>query len=202
MTRVALVLGAGGITGHAFHAGVLRAIEEATGWDPRAADLVVGTSAGSIVGAALRAGLSAHDLHARATGEPLSLEGERLLAEVPPPGSLGDLPRRRRRVPAPASPGLVVRQLLRPWRARPSLVMAGLLPEGRLDIGTVADEMRHLTAVAGRLVDDLWVTAVRLDDGRRVAFGRPGDPTAPVADAVAASCAIPGIMAQIGRAHV
>ena len=47
MTRVGLVLGAGGATGHAFHAGVLSALAEETGWDPRAADIIVGTSAGS-----------------------------------------------------------------------------------------------------------------------------------------------------------
>jgi len=49
-SKVGLVLGAGGIAGGAFHAGVLAALEEATGWDPRRAALVVGTSAGSIAG--------------------------------------------------------------------------------------------------------------------------------------------------------
>jgi len=47
MPRIGLVLGAGGIVGHAFHAGVLGALAEVTGWDPRAAEVVVGTSAGS-----------------------------------------------------------------------------------------------------------------------------------------------------------
>jgi NTE family protein len=60
--RVGLVLGAGGVAGGAFHAGVLAAVEEATGWDPRRAAVVVGTSAGSITGTSLRAGLSAADL--------------------------------------------------------------------------------------------------------------------------------------------
>ena len=57
--RIGLVLGAGGVAGGAFHAGVLAALEEATGWDPRTAAVVVGTSAGSITGATLRAGLPA-----------------------------------------------------------------------------------------------------------------------------------------------
>ena len=60
--RIGLVLGAGGVVGHAFHAGVLAAVAEATGWDPREADVIVGTSAGSVVGALLRAGASAPDL--------------------------------------------------------------------------------------------------------------------------------------------
>ena len=59
MTRIGLVLGAGGAVGHAFHAGVLAALADETGWDAREAEVVVGTSAGSVVGALLRAGMSA-----------------------------------------------------------------------------------------------------------------------------------------------
>ena len=40
---------------------MLAALEESLGWDPRRADVIVGTSAGSITGATLRAGLSAAD---------------------------------------------------------------------------------------------------------------------------------------------
>src|SRR5437764_10757788 len=53
VTRVGVVLGAGGVTGDAFHRGVLRALWEA-GYDARTADVIVGTSAGSMVGAFLR----------------------------------------------------------------------------------------------------------------------------------------------------
>jgi predicted acylesterase/phospholipase RssA len=49
MGRIAVVLGAGGTVGHAFHAGVLAALSSELGWDARRADLLVGTSAGSIV---------------------------------------------------------------------------------------------------------------------------------------------------------
>ena len=51
------MLGAGGVVGHAFHVGVLSALADEFGWDARRARLVVGTSAGSVVGASLRAGL-------------------------------------------------------------------------------------------------------------------------------------------------
>ncbi|MDQ1475357.1 MAG: hypothetical protein QOE62_586, partial [Actinomycetota bacterium] len=51
VVRIGLVLGAGGAVGHAFHAGVLAGITEATGWDARDAEVIVGTSAGSVVGA-------------------------------------------------------------------------------------------------------------------------------------------------------
>src|SRR5262245_31004064 len=80
--KVALVLGAGGIAGGAFHAGALAALQEETGWDARAADVIVGTSAGSITGATLRVGLAATDLFARAVGAPLSREGTALLARL------------------------------------------------------------------------------------------------------------------------
>ena len=81
---VALVLGAGGVAGGAFHAGVLAALHEATGWDPRQADTIVGTSAGSITGASLRAGLSAVDMLARAESRPLSAAGAAIIGRVGP----------------------------------------------------------------------------------------------------------------------
>ncbi len=46
MTRVGLVLGAGGVVGQAYHAGVLAVLEHDFGFDPRAVDVIVGTSAG------------------------------------------------------------------------------------------------------------------------------------------------------------
>ena len=55
-----------------------RHLAEVTGWDPRTATIIVGTSAGSGVGAVLRAGLPARDLAARITGDPLSPEGAAL----------------------------------------------------------------------------------------------------------------------------
>jgi NTE family protein len=56
--RTAIVLGAGGTVGIAYHAGVAKALADA-GLDPAGADLVVGTSAGAIVGSIVRVG---HDL--------------------------------------------------------------------------------------------------------------------------------------------
>ena len=50
MTRIGLVLGGGGVVGQAYHAGVLAVLEHDLGFDPRSADVVVGTSAGSITG--------------------------------------------------------------------------------------------------------------------------------------------------------
>src|SRR4051794_37190794 len=66
-TRVGLVLGGGGVAGMAFHAGVLWALHHDLDWDARDAVVIVGTSAGSIVGAVLRAGVAPEDLAAWAT---------------------------------------------------------------------------------------------------------------------------------------
>ena len=51
----------------------------------------------------------------------------------------------------------------------------------------------------------IWVVAMDYEDGRRVVFGRPGAPVAPLSSAVMASCAIPGWFAPVpinGRTFV
>ena len=60
--KIGLVLGAGGVVGMSYHAGVLQALSEHGGFDPSSADLIVGTSAGSVVGTLLRSGWSAEEL--------------------------------------------------------------------------------------------------------------------------------------------
>lgn len=196
--RVGLVLGAGGITGHAFHAGVLRALHEVTAWDPRRAEVIVGTSAGSVVGASLRAGLAPVDLHARICDQALTPEGESLIAHLPDRGDEGFPVVDRRFRPVPAAPSLLARLGLRPWRARPGLFLAALLPEGRFDSQSIADDVDAL--LANDPSPGLWTTTVRLRDGRRVTFGRPGESTPrrwTRGQAVAASCAIPGFFAPV-----
>src|SRR5437588_31589 len=111
VTRIGLVLGAGGVTGDAFHRGVLRALTE-LGYDARTADVVVGTSAGSMVGAFLRRPDRAPNAGSmRATMRDMSVHGRKL-------GRAPDL-----------SPLLAAAR--RPWRARPGVVAASLLPTGR-----------------------------------------------------------------------
>lgn len=64
MTRTtALVLGGGGVTGIAWEIGLLAALAEG-GVDLTGADVVVGTSAGSVVGALVTTGSSLEDLYA------------------------------------------------------------------------------------------------------------------------------------------
>lgn len=203
--RVGLVLGAGGTVGGAFHAGVLGALTEATGWDPRTAAVVVGTSAGSITGTGLRAGLSAADGYARALDLPPSAEGARLLAGVD--ARLRRTARfertgsRRPRPPA-AVAAAIAGAAVRPGAARPGALLAGLLPDGVVSTTMISDGVAAFT-------DDRWpadpflVCAVRQRDGRRVVFG--GDRRPPLSAAVAASCAIPAFFAPVdveGEAYV
>src|SRR5580693_8744093 len=84
---VGLVLGAGGVVGQAYQAGVLAGLERQAGWDPRDADLIVGTSAGSVTGAALRVGVPATDLAASTYGVPMSRAGGALLKRIIPDDS-------------------------------------------------------------------------------------------------------------------
>jgi len=198
--RIGLVLGAGGVIGHAYHAGVLDGLCDATGWDPRDAEVIVGTSAGSVVGALLRAGFSARDLAARSTGVPVSPEGAELAARAgmgDGPARFPTGPTRRRGLPRMASPSLLMRAALRPfWMNRPGVMLAGALPAGAVPTDLVAAAFRPLFG-SGWPERNLWLTAVRLRDGNRVVFGRPGAPPAPVADAVAASCAIPSFFEPV-----
>lgn len=218
MSRVALVLGAGGSAGVAYHAGVLAGLSEGLGWDPREADLVVGTSAGSITGTALRAGLSAKDQLARACDKELSAEGAGLMAAAEAardpeaardlePDQFRDGTRRPFGLPdgfpfgLPASPGLLRAMGMQPWRARPGSVMAGMLPAGRIPTTPISSAIRALSSSKWPS-QPLWICAVRLSDGRLSVFGREDSPEADVGDAVAASCAIPGYFAPVTIAGV
>ena len=194
MARIGLVLGAGGIVGHAFHAGVLAALTEVTGWDPREAEVVVGTSAGSVVGALLRAGMSADDLFARVTGAPLSAEGARLVEQLGPPQPMPAFPGFG--WPSMASPETWLRAALRPWATRPGVLLAATLPAGRIPTEQIALGLRRVYG-AGWATRPLWICTVQLGSGERVVFGRNGSPAAPLPDAVRASCAIPAVFEPV-----
>jgi NTE family protein len=211
--RVALVLGAGGVVGHAFHVGVLDALAGELGWDPRSTELIVGTSAGSVVGSSLRAGVSPADLRRRLAGEPLSPEGAAIVRRADEAmarlagtaATNGDVDvddaeqtafatiARRLRI---ASPARVRRALRAPWRVSPGSLVSALLPAGRRSTA-------HLRAPHEGMLGDrwpaaaLWIVAVDLDIGPRVVFGRAGAPTVTVGQAVEASCAVPGYFTPV-----
>lgn len=186
MISVGLVLSAGGSYGDPWHVGAMAAIGDETGWDARRADLIVGTSVGSITGLAYRAGVSPADRLAQLLGRPVSPEGRAVLDRVVTPYREGTADRRR----WPQSPQLALKALWPPWRARPVHAGVGLIPAGRAT--TEALERRLTELHPGRWpTERFWVTAVRLADGRRAVFGRD-DAAVAAARAVRASCAVPG----------
>lgn len=199
MAGIGLVLGAGGVVGQAYQAGVLATLQRDCGFDARKADVIVGTSAGSITGALLRAGLPPRELEAWAAKASLSGKGKALGralgGELPPfePVQPGKALRRRPDLPGP---DMLRRILIRPWYFRPVAASLALLAPGEMDILV---QLRPLLNFLGEPWPnkDLWVCVVRRRDGRRVVFGRPGSPDAPLNLAVAASCAVPGYFAPV-----
>ncbi|MGY1883770.1 patatin-like phospholipase family protein [Blastococcus sp. SYSU DS0753] len=199
MARVGLVLGGGGVVGQAYHSGVLAVLQHDVGFDARTADMIVGTSAGSITGALLRLGVAAEDLAAWTVKAPLSGDDAvlRQVAEVSVPELAPfrpwELVRRPLRLPGRH---MVQRALTRPLQFRPMAAGMALLAPGRRDVVEQLAALREL-AGPGWPDRDLWVCAVRRRDGRRIVFGRPGAPEAPLHLAVGASCAVPGYFAPV-----
>jgi len=188
----ALVLGAGGLTGSAFHAGVLQGLLDA-GWDAATADLVVGTSAGSSTGASLRAGVPVEDLYAGQTGGRVSPATEARRRRLPPALDFTTPPTTGRR---PLSPALGSRALLRRGWPRWGLLFGGFAPRGRMDSLRIAARIDGVFDGTRWPEDPFWVCAVRVRDGRLRVFGRePSEAT--VGHAVAASSAVPGLLAPV-----
>jgi NTE family protein len=198
MTRVGVVLGGGGIVGMAYHGAVLTGLFEATGWDPRGAEVVVGTSAGAASGAELRAGLAPHDLAARRAGTPFSREGERrLVALGPPPQSppvYVDVDEDRVRA---AFRRLMARATAAPGSVRPGVLVSLAMAPGHLSAAWLTHQVHWLHGGDAWPERAFWPCAVDLDSGERIVFGREGAPPATPGQAVAASCAIPGVNAPV-----
>lgn len=187
-TRRGLVIGAGGVSGLAWSAATLVALEEATGWDPRNATLMLGTSQGSLLTSLLASGIGTADLvgwYRRQLPDTHPLRAkpahDRARAKA---SRLGAAPR-------PGSP-MLLRHAVGRDRIPALAVLAGLLPEGTSSLDAF---LAPLTALVG---DQAWVgdgatrvVAVDYDTGRRVCFGAPGAPSASIVDAVRASCSVP-----------
>lgn len=198
---VALVMGSGGIVGGAFHAGVLKALEDVWAIDAREVDLIVGTSAGSISGALVAAGLSPRDLFRRETRQPLSPDGEELLGAAR--AQRGPKREATASFGLPMAPHIWMLAAAMPGRVAPGTALASMLPRGSVPTSHVADIVRGL-------FDEVWPTGVKLrvpvvdlDGGQRVVFDADG-PATP-AQAVAASCAVPAVFEPVeidGTAYI
>ncbi len=215
--RVGLVLGAGGVLGGAWLSGALDAIATESGWDPGSSRHIVGTSAGSLIGALLACGVPPWLMVARSSGEDFDalLPGAGTRAKARAAAGAGERPAGRASragfpvhgAPSigPGSWRLALSSLARPYRHSPAAVLAGWLPNGPLSTQPISEMVGLVCEEPWAPHPNFWAIAVDYASGRRVAFGRRGAPHARLPDAVAASCAIPGFFRAVeigGRRYV
>jgi NTE family protein len=172
MKGVALVLGGGGVAGIAWMTGVAAGLAD-EGVDLRAAEQILGTSAGATVGAQLSSGASLEELFAR------QADPERQTTEISPPFAM-------------------LRALL--TASQDAIRIADVderirrLGRMALDCATVSESERR-AVIAGRLPSHRWpanrlsVTAFDAETGELRLFDAASG--VDLIDAVAASCAVP-----------
>lgn len=177
---IAVVLGAGGAAGWAFHAGVAAGLAQ-LGRPLQDADIVVATSAGAPIAAAVLAGATPEQITGALLRPPRPEEIERYRATLSEARSSW---RRRLR---PAAPRLAIEAL--PNRAGFGVAMAGLVPSGLFPT-TPLRRAPGVEELGSNWPSGLWIPAVRLSDGQRVTFGRDRVDV-DIADAVEASQAVP-----------
>ncbi len=187
--RTAIVLGAGGTVGIAFHAGVLKAMADA-GLDPAAADLVVGTSAGAIVGSIMRVGndldlvwAMAHEDHNPfAENQPFFRPEVVFSQGWRTPIGLA------RRV---AGSAYVLHRTVVRWPAvRPPLSLQHFYRAG---IGSVTEQRMEFANWAGEEwpEEELALCSFDIVTGQRVVLGSPHNPRPALPDAMRAASAVP-----------
>jgi NTE family protein len=186
--RTALVLGGGGITGIAWEIGLIAGLAEA-GIDLSSANLVVGTSAGSVVGAQLTSGADVEMLYARQLEPPTEEKVARLS---------------RSTLAQFAWAMLRTRGNHTAFRQR-----VGTLALAAEKAGLTPTEQERIDIISERLVSSEWpdrdltVTAVDAESGEFHPFDRSSG--VPLVQAVAASCAVPGVYPPVtidGRRYV
>lgn len=171
MDDTALVLGGGGVTGIAWEWGVLAGLADA-GVDLTTAGLVVGTSAGAVVGAQVACGLPVEERYAAQLAAP---DGE---------------------VPARVGRAVLARWAWAALRSRTAAEAGARIGRLALAARTVPEAERR-AVIAARLPVHEWprrpllITAVEATTGAFAVFHRGRG--VPLVDAVAASCAVPGV---------
>ncbi|MFD9603651.1 patatin-like phospholipase family protein [Streptomyces sp. NPDC059970] len=173
MTDTALVLGAGGVTGGAWTTGILYGLAKAD-VDLSTADLIIGSSAGAVVGAQLASGLlGLPELYELQLADPQGMTGGKL-------GALTFL-RYAGAVLSARTPEAYGRKLAR------------IAKDAHL--GITAEERR--AEIAGRLLSPDWpgcylrITAVDAATGELHTFDK--DSGVPLVDAITASSAVPAV---------
>jgi NTE family protein len=184
-------------------AGALAALYRVTGWDPREADCLVGTSAGAIFAALLAAGVSPAGLVPPGPTVPqtdrrwilneLALQSSYRSEHWLPHAPLGSW--------RLALAGML--QTPSPWSLLKTL--SGIAPLGRVSADPIVRTVRQAVADGWAAHPNCRIVATDYASGKRVVFGEAGAPEAGLAEAVAASCAIPGFFQPVsinGRRYV
>jgi NTE family protein len=193
--RFTLVLGAGGTVGLAYHAGVLKALSDIAGIEAADAELIIGTSAGSVAGAYLRSGYSSDDFWQLAMGTHPSLDGV----------DQDTIDQRRRALftPAWASGVDMVRRGIGSWYAllrsvtnAPGVPIPALVrrqfPAGMFTMASGKEQLEEELPSAWPS-RPLWLCAFDIVHRRRVVLGRDEGSQLTLPWSVLASCAIPGV---------
>ncbi len=210
---VGLALAGGGPEGAIYEIGVLRALDDALdGLDLNDVPVTVGVSAGAFLGASLANGIGTGRLVRSVVGEEPAEHPFRPEMFMSP--AFGEYVRRGLRVPGliadalqsvvrdPESGGVLSELASRLGRA---------VPVGVFDNTPLRTYLETLFAFDDRTNDfrelrnKLFVVATDLDSSETVIFGSPGHDDVPIALAVQASTALPGLYPPVeidGRAYV
>jgi NTE family protein len=191
--RTAVVIGIGGAAGAIWEAATLAEYCRSP-VDPREAGLIIGTSAGSLSGVMLRSNITPQQLTEFATNGRFMYKGTEIA------------------LPDPRQGVKEGSDVMLPWVQaihamahgrvpHMTATLTGLLaPEG-FTLNTVADAMNKVWEIDGEGTrwpsKPLWIPATNLYNGQRIVFGAAGEPEAEIGWAVAASCAVPGVLAPV-----
>jgi NTE family protein len=179
MTRLGLALGGGGVVGVAWEVGVVAGLADALGWDPAGVHVLVGTSAGSIVGTQLLQGRTVDELVAGQRGPTAS--------DVPKPPEL-DL--------------AALGEIFGTWSAADEMTpaIARSIGQRAATAATVAEDV-YVGSLGSTLASGEWpagdlrVTGVSVETGERAVWTSSSG--VPLARAVAASCSVPGMFPPV-----
>ena len=178
----ALVLGGGGVAGAAWELGILIGLHDA-GVDVRGADVIIGTSAGSVVGAQIASGADLESLFASQL-TPVEQSKERMVAF-----DLAQMMEAFSQAVAGAGPD--------------SKAIRARIGAYALAVPTISEAERRLI-IEARLPVHTWppqrllIVAVDTETGEEYIMDRESGVS--LVDAVAASCAVPGIWPPVSIA--
>jgi NTE family protein len=203
--RRGLVLGGGGVLGGSWAVGGLAAMQEEYGFQAADADVIVGTSAGSVLAALIGSGVTIDQL-LQFYGDHVVTDGPLAGYDFDPTQATGGKRPGMPRLLGPGSPRLVGSSLRRIGQLPMTTVVSAFMPEGTRSLERIGHLIDAITPMGEWSPHPgVWVVAMDYEDGKRVVFGRPGAPVAPIASAVMASCAIPGWFVPVtinGRTYV